>query len=128
MVVNINAEISNYKERVIGNYTLRQMVCLILALSLGVTTYFYLNVPKDIKQFLVIITVLPVIAMGFYTYQGVTCELYIYYMIREFVSPQKRAFLPEFEELETNIGKGGLSKKHDKKSAKLDKKRKLKKV
>jgi len=127
MVVNINAEISSYKERVVGNYTLRQIVCLIIALFIGVTTYFYLNIHKDIKQIIVIFTVLPIVAIGFYSYQGVTCELYLYYMIREFVFPQKRVFLPENEEL-IDDGKGGLMKDDDKKLIKLDKKRKHSKI
>ncbi|MGE5329887.1 MAG: PrgI family protein [Deltaproteobacteria bacterium] len=128
MVVNINAEISSYKERVVGNYTLRQIICLIIALFIGVTTYFYLNIQKDIKQLTVIFTVLPIVAIGFYSYQGVTCELYLYYMIREFVFPQKRVFLPENEELLIDDGKRGQRKDDDKKLIKLDKKRKHPKI
>lgn len=103
MVVNINAEISNYKERVVGNYTLRQVICLVLSLTIGVITYFSLNVSKDIKQFIVIITVLPAIAVGFYTYQGVTFEKYIFYIIREFVLPQKRPFISEYDNVKYKI-------------------------
>ena len=126
MVVNINAEIGNYKERVVGNYTLRQVVCLILALVIGVTTYFYLDIQKDIKQFIVIFTDLPVIAIGFYTYQGVTCEQYFYYWMREFILPQKRPFIPETENLIVNSLEGDDS--YDKEHSKHAKKRKLKKV
>ncbi len=103
MVVNINAQISNYKERVVGNYTLRQVICLILALMVGTSTYFYLDFQKDIKQFVIIFTILPIIAVGFYTYQGVTCEKFIYYMMREFLLPQKRPFVPDWETAVNNI-------------------------
>ncbi len=128
MVVSINAEISNYKEKVVGNYTLRQIVCLILAVMIGVTTYFYLDLPKDVKQFAVIIMALPIIAVGFYTYQGVTCEKYFYYMIREFLYPQKRPFIPEIEDsiVQEIKKKGGRS--YDKKPSKHSKKRKTKKI
>lgn len=128
MVVNINAQINNYKERVVGNYTLRQMVCLILALILGATTYFYLDIQKDIKQFIVIISVLPIVALGFYTYQGVTCEVYLYYVIREFLLPQKRPFKPEDNELHIDCSEEGVVGEYDKKFSKKNKKRKVNKV
>ena len=128
MVVNINAEIGNYKERVVGNYTLRQVICLILALVIGATTYFYLQIQSDIKQFIVMFTTLPVIAIGFYSYQGVTCEKYIYYMLREFFLPQKRPFLPEYELVKNALRENEEITDNDKKTIKAIKKRKNKKV
>ena len=128
MVVNINAEIGNYKERVVGNYTLRQVICLILALVIGVTTYFYLHIQKDVKQFIVIFTVIPVIAVGFFTYQGVTCEVYMYYVIRGFLFPQKRAFITEDVEVKVSKQDDMGGSKYVEKFSKPDKKRKLKKI
>ncbi|MGE5474536.1 MAG: PrgI family protein [Ignavibacteriales bacterium] len=125
MVVNINAQISNYKERVAGNYTLRQVICLAAAAFAGVSTYFYLNVQKDIKQFIVILVVLPIAVAGFYTYQGMSFERFIYYVVREFFIPQKRPFVPSDIEM---INRDEGDDIDDKKIIKLLEKKKVKKV
>ena len=79
MEVKINHEIRNYTESVFFGLSLRQLLCSILAVIIALIIYFsmkqYANI--EIVSWLCVVGAFPLIALGFFKYNGMPAEKFI---------------------------------------------------
>ena len=91
MQIEINKEVSDYKETIFFGLNLRQCVCSVLAMIIAVTLYFtlkpYLN--SELLSWVCMLGAAPFAAMGFFHYHGMTAEQFALNWIRTvLVEPQ----------------------------------------
>lgn len=91
MQIEINKEVSDYKETIFFGLNLRQCVCSVLAMIIAVTLYFtlkpYLN--SELLSWVCMLGAAPFAAMGFFHYNGMTAEQFALNWIRTvLVEPQ----------------------------------------
>lgn len=79
IVIKVPKEIRNYKETVVLGLTLRQFVCLLLALIVGVRTYMLVCpiFKQDISQYICVLPSIPILVYGFFSFQEKPIEYYI---------------------------------------------------
>ena len=91
MEIKINKEIRAYQESIFFGLSLRQFLCSVVAIGLGVIVYFSTKdvLHKEVVSWLCIISALPVAAAGFITYNGLNLEKFIVAWFRsEFMYPR----------------------------------------
>jgi len=95
--VRIPKEIKEYKEKLFFGLTLRQCICTALALSISVPFYIFSKgyLHEEIRSWGVIIVALPLMLIGFFTYNQMTFEQFFIELIKMYVNPQKRPFKQE---------------------------------
>lgn len=78
IVIKVPKEIKNYKEKVIGNFTLRQIIWIAIACAIAIGVYNKCRpyVGDDCAGTLCIFAVIPAGLMGFYTKNGQPIEKY----------------------------------------------------
>lgn len=92
--VRVPKEITEYKEKIIFGLSIRQLICFIIALLVGISTYFIANkyLGSDIASTIVMVEVMPIFAIGFIKKNGFTFEKYIALMIRHKLGVNKRGY------------------------------------
>ena len=93
MEVKINKEIRNYTEKIFFGLSLRQFVFSVCACIVAVVLYFICNkhFNKEITSWICIIGVLPFIGLGFFKYNGMTLEKFLYTFLKsEVLVPKNR--------------------------------------
>lgn len=96
--VKMPREIKAYKEKIALGLTLRQIICITLALMVGVPLYFWGRhyIPEDLLSWLVILIGFLLGGMGFIKLEGKTLEKYLYVMLKfTFSYDQKRKYRSE---------------------------------
>ena len=91
MQIEINKEVSDYKETVFFGLTLRQCVCSVLAIIVAVVLYFVLNpyLGSELLSWVCMLGAAPFAAMGFFHYHGMTAEQFAMNFIRTvLIEPQ----------------------------------------
>ena len=91
MQIDINKEVSDYKETVFFGLTLRQCVCGVLAIIVAVVLYFALkpNLGSELLSWVCMLGAAPFAAMGFFHYHGMTAEQFAVNFIRTvLIEPQ----------------------------------------
>lgn len=99
--IKIPKEITEYKEKFLFGLTIRQCVCAAAALAICVPLYIFGKdwLGDDLVGWIVILTALPILAFGFFKYDGMPFEQFIGMLYRQkWVEPQKRKYeeLPVF--------------------------------
>ena len=98
MEVKINKEIRNYTESMFFGLSLRQFIFSVLACGVAVGLYFLLR-PRfgtETLSWVCILGAFPFAAMGFFKYNGMTAEQFVWAWIKsEFLMPKKLMFLPD---------------------------------
>lgn len=122
IVIKIPKEIRNYKEPVVLGLTVRNLICLVLAIAIGVRTYMAVCpiVKQDLAEWICVIPSLPFLLYGFFTWKEKPIEYYVKIWFKfHFGYKRKRKIntLNFWEELEL---------KADKELLKYSKKRKVK--
>ena len=95
MEVKINKEIRNYTEKIFFGLSLRQFVFSVCACIVAVVLYFICNkhFNKEITSRICIIGVLPFIGLGFFKYNGMTLEKFLYTFLKsEVLVPKNLKF------------------------------------
>lgn len=95
MEVKINKEIRNYTEKIFFGLSLRQFVFSVCACIVAVVLYFICNkhFNKEITSWICIIGVLPFIGLGFFKYNGMTLEKFLYTFLKsEVLVPKNLKF------------------------------------
>lgn len=95
MEVKINKEIRNYTEKIFFGLSLRQFVFSVCACIVAVILYFICNkhFNKEITSWICIIGVLPFIGLGFFKYNGMTLEKFLYTFLKsEVLVPKNLKF------------------------------------
>ena len=84
MQIEINKEVSDYKETVFFGLTLRQCVCSVLAIVIAVVLYFTLKpyLGSELLSWVCMLGAAPFAAMGFFHYHGMTAEQFAAKVIR----------------------------------------------
>lgn len=95
MEVKINKEIRNYTEKIFFGLSLRQFVFSVCACIIAVILYFICNkhFNKEITSWICIIGVLLFIGLGFFKYNGMTLEKFLYTFLKsEVLVPKNLKF------------------------------------
>ena len=98
MEIKINKEIRNYKETLFFGLSLRQFVCSLLAVGVAVGLYFALRnvLDRETVSWLCIVGAAPVAVAGFFKYNGMTLEKFVWAFIKsEFLMAGNRVWKSE---------------------------------
>ena len=98
MEIKINKEIRGYKETIFFGLSFRQFACSILAVGAAVGLYFGLKdvLDRETVSWLCIVGAAPVAAAGFFHYNGMTLEQFLWAFIKsEFLLAGKRVWRAE---------------------------------
>lgn len=95
--VRIPKEITEYKEKIMFGMNIRQLVSSIIAILVGVGSYFLLNPiwGQEITSYVVILEVIPIFAVGFIRLQNMAFEKYIKLMLHHAIGQGKRTYKTE---------------------------------
>ena len=79
IAVRIPEEIKKYKEKIAFGLTSRQLVSSIIALAVCVPLYWFGRsyIPEDVLSWLIILIALPLLAIGFFHFNGMPFEKFI---------------------------------------------------
>ena len=91
MQIEINKEVSDYKETVFFGLTLRQCACSVLAIIVAIVLYFSLKpyLGSELLSWVCMLGAAPFAAMGFFHYHGMTAEQFALNFIRTvLIEPQ----------------------------------------
>lgn len=98
IAVRIPEEIKKYKEKIAFGLTSRQLVSSIIALAVCVPLYWFGRsyIPEDVLSWLIILIALPLLAIGFFHFNGMPFEKFIVAWLKfEILFPRKRKFKTE---------------------------------
>lgn len=98
MEIKINKEIRGYKETIFFGLSLRQFICSVLAVGAAVALYFSLKdmLGRETVSWVCIVGAAPVAAAGFFQYNGMTLEKFLWAFIKSEVLLQgKRVWKAE---------------------------------
>ena len=98
MEIKINKEIRNYKETLFFGLSLRQFICSLLAVGVAVGLYFALRnvLDRETVSWLCIVGAAPVAVAGFFKYNGMTLEKFLWAWIKsEFLMAGNRVWKSE---------------------------------
>ena len=99
--IKIPKEIRDYKEKFLFGLTIRQFVFLAAALAICVPLYVFGKdyLGDDLVSWLIIIIAIPILAFGFFKFEGMPFEKFLGILYRQkWAEPQKRKYeeLPVF--------------------------------
>lgn len=98
---HIPKEITEYREKIIGGLTLRQLICVAIAILLGVGTYFALHrlLGWDATQssYVIMATVALPAAIGFLRPGGMNCEQYLLIVWQHYCGTRPRIYATQEE-------------------------------
>lgn len=77
--VKIPKEIMEYREKLIFGMGIRQLICVLIALVLGIFTFFCTMplIGSDLAGYLVLAELMPIMGVGFLRINGFTFERYV---------------------------------------------------
>ena len=108
MRVIVHDDIQSYEHKVIGNFTKRQLICIILALCIIAPTFIALFLSTgsiDLSSIAALLLGTPVIACGIFKPSGVPLEKIILYKIRDRKNPKQRQYrmITRYEQIQKTI-------------------------
>ena len=82
--IELNKEVLDYKESIFFGLSLRQFICSLSAVIVAVTVYFSLRniLAKEILSWLCLILACPFAAAGFFSFNGLTLEQFLWQMLK----------------------------------------------
>lgn len=96
--VKIPKEIRKYKEKIIGGFSIRQLLAFLVTGAIVSPIYIYLRkyIGDDITGYLIMIIAAPILLVGFYEKDGLPFEKYVIYFLNyTFLVSQKRKYIVE---------------------------------
>lgn len=94
--IKIPKEINDYKEKFLFGLTIRQFIFLVAALAICVPLYIFGKdyLGDDVVSWLIIIIAIPILAFGFFRYEGLPFEKFVAMIYRQkWQEPQKRKYI-----------------------------------
>ncbi len=84
MEIKINKEIRAYRETLFFGLSVRQFICSVLAVGVAVALYFTLNqvLDRETVSWVCIVGAAPVAAAGFFQYNGMTLERFLWALLK----------------------------------------------
>ena len=123
MDVRIPKDIRKYKDKLIGGFTIRQAVSLVVAIGVIPPVWYYLyklNISMDTIGWLVVAISIPVFSIGWLDIHGMPIEKYIANIfVYNYIYPTKRLYKNSLE-MEEYFN---VSEKRREKELKLSKRR-----
>ena len=114
--VDIPIEIEEYQEKIIFGMSLRQLVCFVSAVALGIGSYFLftkgLGLSMDITSYIIILEALPLGALGFIKKDGQPFEKYFYLFVRQQTGKNKLSYAVHPDMATTAPGSGERKSKY----------------
>jgi hypothetical protein len=100
--VKIPKEINEYQEKIIFGMSIRQLICVSIAIVLCTATYFLAEpfIGGDLAGYLVLAESMPIMGVGFVNVNGFSFEKYVMIVIRYYSSNRIRRYKTE---LLTNV-------------------------
>lgn len=98
MEIKINKEIRTYRETLFFGLSMRQFVCSVLAVGIAVALYFSLRrvLDRETVSWVCIVGAAPVAAAGFFCYNGLTLEKFLWAWLKsEVILAGKRVWKVE---------------------------------
>ncbi len=98
MEVKINREIRSYTESMFFGLSMRQFVFSLFAVSVAVGLYFLLrpHLGTETVSWVCILGAAPFAALGFFSYNGMTAEQFLWAWLRsEVLEPKRLTFVPD---------------------------------
>ena len=98
MEIKINKEIRAYRETLFFGLSVRQFICSILAVGVAVALYFSLSrvLDRETVSWVCIVGAAPVAAAGFFQYNGLTLERFLWAWLKsEVIMAGKRVWKSE---------------------------------
>lgn len=95
MEVYIPKDIKKFKDKAYFNMTLRQLISLVVAVIIAVPLFILLvkkKVDQSVVSWIVVFSVVPVLAFGFFEYNDMTFERYLLQILKEIIYPPKRKY------------------------------------
>ena len=85
--IELNKEVLEYKESIFFGLSLRQFVCAGLAVMIAVIVWFGTRdiLAKEIRSWLCLIFAGPFAAAGFFSFNGLTLEQFMWQMLKSFL-------------------------------------------
>ena len=124
--VKVPKEIKEYEEKILFNFSIRQLIFGGISISLGVAFYFLLinfgHVPTQIASYIVMIIVIPGFACGWVEIHGMKFEKYAMIIYRFYSREQKLKYTDEYC-MWTRKGEETYANKKQKRSRSKEKKR-----
>lgn len=96
--IKINKEIRAYRETLFFGLSVRQFVCSVLAVGVAVALYFTLSqvLDRETVSWVCIVGAAPVAAAGFFQYNGLTLERFLWAWLKsEVIMAGKRVWKAE---------------------------------
>ena len=115
MQIEINKEVSDYKETVFFGLTLRQCVCSVLAIIVAVVLYFALKpyLGSELLSWVCMLGATPFAAMGFFHYHGMTAEQFAVNFVRTIlIEPQSFPYHTDCDCKPSKVRKKRKEKSH----------------
>ena len=101
--IRIPKEIKNYREKLFFGLTLRQSICVAIALLVCVPIYIWGHhfLPQEAISWIVVFIAVPLMLTGFFRYNDMAFEQFALEVIHFYAYPQKRVYSyePPFMEL-----------------------------
>lgn len=98
MEIKINKEIRSYHETIFFGLTFRQFLCSCFAVGIALLIYFGLKVhtSDEVLSWLCIVCAAPVAVAGFFQYNGLNLERFLWTVIKsEFIFAGRRMYRSE---------------------------------
>ena len=98
MEIKINKEIRAYRETLFFGLSVRQFACSVLAVGMAVALYFGLRrvLDRETVSWVCIVGAAPVAAAGFFQYNGLTLEKFLWAWLKsEVIMAGKRVWKSE---------------------------------
>lgn len=96
--IKIPKEVRSYKETIFFGLTLRQIICLGIALSINVPMYIFLKpyIGDEIASWIIMFTGVPLFLVGFFKFNGLPFEKFALIVLKfKLFIPQKRKYKVE---------------------------------
>lgn len=95
--VKIPKEIMEYREKIIFGMGIRQLICILIALMLGLPTFFCAMpfIGSDLAGYLFLAEVMPFMGIGFLRINGLTFERYVLIIIMHMAKNPTRVYRTE---------------------------------
>lgn len=96
--IKIPKDVRKYKEKVVGGFTLRELITLIVTALIDISIYIFLKdkIGKQFSSYLVMFISIPFLLLGFKEKDGLKFEKYVIYFLKfHFLTPQKRKYIVE---------------------------------
>lgn len=104
--VKVPQDVRDYKEKIIGNMSGRQLIFGGIAAAIGVVVcvvaYFVLKMPVDAFGWIIMVVDAPILAFGWYRPMGLNFETYLKYRL-DFQSAPKQLVYENDKEVSMNV-------------------------